>query len=226
LDVAAPVSSVVDASASASLALVPRGKDGRVAGLKALATAARGCTACPLWQPATQTVFGEGPAGAPFMLVGEQPGDSEDREGRPFVGPAGGLLDKALVEAGIDRQAVYVTNAVKHFSFVVRGKKRIHQKPKGREVLACKGWFAAEIEAVRPQLIVCMGATAAQAVLGPTFRLTKARGEIRGSAPGIMATYHPSALLRAPDPESRRQMYADFVADLRAAARHVARLTR
>jgi uracil-DNA glycosylase family protein len=219
------VSTVVDASASASLAFVPPSKGGRPPGLKALATAARGCKACPLWQPATQTVFGEGPAGAAFMLVGEQPGDSEDREGRPFVGPAGGLLDKALVEAGIDRQAVYVTNAVKHFSFVVRGKKRIHQKPKGREVLACKGWFAAEIQAVQPRLIVCMGATAAQAVLGPAFRLTKARGEIQGSAPALMATYHPSALLRAPDPASRRQMYADFVADLRAAARHVAWLT-
>jgi DNA polymerase len=197
-----------------------------VAPLEELAAAARGCTACPLWKPATQTVFGEGPAGAPFMLVGEQPGDSEDRAGRPFVGPAGGLLDKALAEAKIERGQVYVTNVVKHFSFVVRGKKRIHQKPKGREVLACKGWFAAEIEAVGPRLIVCLGATAAQAVLGPKFRLTKARGEVLrplGEAPAIMATYHPSALLRAPDPDTRRQMYADFVKDLKGAALYLKR---
>jgi len=197
-----------------------------VASLEALATAARRCKACPLWEPATQTVFGEGPAGAPFMLVGEQPGDREDLAGRPFVGPAGGLLDRALAEAGIDRSAVYVTNAVKHFSFEVRGNKRIHHKPRGREVKACKGWLAAEIEVVAPRLVVCLGATAAQALFGPAFRLTRARGKVQPAAdggPALLATYHPSALLRAPDEKSRRAMYGDLVADLRAAARHVTR---
>jgi uracil-DNA glycosylase len=211
---------------SASSALVPRGPRGEVAPLDELAIAARRCTACPLWQPATQTVFGEGPAGAAFMLVGEQPGDREDLAGRPFVGPAGGLLDRALAEAGIDRERVYVTNAVKHFSFVVRGGKRIHQKPKGREVKACQGWLAAEIEAVSPRLVVCLGATAAQALLGPAFRLTQSRGKVQPGAdggPSFLATYHPSALLRAPDEASRRAMLADLVADLRAAARFVAR---
>ena len=217
--------SLLDASGSASRPLVPRDPGGHLAPLPEIALAARRCTACPLWQPATQTVFGEGPAGAPFMLVGEQPGDSEDRAGKPFVGPAGGLLDRALGEAGIDRQRVYVTNAVKHFNFVVSGKKRIHQKPKGRDVLACRGWLTAEVEAVAPRLIICLGATAAQALLGPKFRLTKARGQLQRpqpDAPPLMATYHPSALLRAPDPASRHRMFAELVTDLRGAAAYVA----
>jgi uracil-DNA glycosylase len=216
----APAHVAVD---SASNAFVPRGPDGRPAPLPALALAAGQCRACPLWRPATQTVFGEGPTGAALMLVGEQPGDAEDRAGRPFVGPAGGLLDRALAEAGIARPEVYVTNAVKHFSFVPQGKKRIHQKPKGREVKACQGWLAAEIDVVRPRLIVCLGATAAQALLGAKFRLTQSRGQIAGEAGGrpVMATYHPSALLRAPDAEARRQMYQGLVADLRLALQHV-----
>jgi DNA polymerase len=147
------------------------------------------------------------------------------------VGPAGGLLDKALAEAGIARAEVYVTNAVKHFSFVVKGKRRLHQKPKGREVKACKGWLAAEVEVVRPGLIICLGATAAQALLGPQFRLTQERGKVlrgrdsaaTGAVPAVMATYHPSALLRAPDPESRRAMYAELVADLGAARAYLPR---
>jgi DNA polymerase len=215
----------LDPSDSASAPLVPRGAGGRVAPLEELAIAARRCRACPLWKPATQTVFGEGPAGAPFMLVGEQPGDREDVVGRPFVGPAGGLLDRALAEAGIDRGQVYVTNAVKHFSFVLKGQKRIHQKPKGREVKACKGWLAAEIEVVRPRLVVCLGATAAQALLGSAFRLTQARGKVQPAAedgPAFLATYHPSALLRAPDEEARHRMFGELVDDLRAAARYVA----
>jgi uracil-DNA glycosylase family protein len=209
------------ASDSPSARLVPRAKDGHVAPLPKLAVAARRCTACPLWEPATQTVFGEGPAGAALMLVGEQPGDAEDREGHPFVGPAGGLLDRALAEAGVGRGDVYVTNAVKHFSFIVRGKKRIHQKPKGREVKACKGWLAAEVEAVQPRLIVCLGATAAQALLGAQFRLTQARGRVLPGEPPVLATYHPSALLRAPDPEARHAMFGELVADLKAALAYV-----
>jgi uracil-DNA glycosylase family protein len=199
---------------------VPRDRAGRVASLPVLAAAARGCHACPLWKPATQTVFGEGPSPAPFMLVGEQPGDSEDRAGRPFVGPAGALLDRALAEAGITRDEVYLTNAVKHFSFTMRGQKRLHQKPKAREVKACKGWLAAELEVVRPRLIVCLGATAAQAILGPRFLLTKARGEIlhpTAGAPPVLATYHPSAVLRAPDSERRHELHTALVADLRTA---------
>jgi uracil-DNA glycosylase family protein len=214
----------LDPADSASAPLVPRGPRGRVAPLEELAIAARRCQACPLWAPATQTVFGEGPAAAPFMLVGEQPGDREDLAGRPFVGPAGGLLDRALAEAGIDRSAVYVTNAVKHFSFALRGNKRIHQKPKGREVKACQGWLAAEIEAVAPRLVVCLGATAAQAFFGAAFRLTRERGKVQppaGAGPALLATYHPSALLRAPDEKSRRALHGDLVADLRAAARYV-----
>jgi DNA polymerase len=155
------------------------------------------------------------------MMVGEQPGDREDREGRPFVGPAGGLLDKALAEAGIDRAQVYVTNAVKHFKFELKGQKRIHQKPKGREVKACKGWLAAEIEVVKPRLVVCLGATAAQALLGPAFRLTQSRGQVQPGEPAYLATYHPSALLRAPDHEARERMFGELVADLRAARRFI-----
>jgi uracil-DNA glycosylase family protein len=216
----------LDAADSASAPLVPRASGGRPPSVARLANAASGCHACPLGlQPGvTQTVFGEGPAPAPLMLVGEQPGDREDRAGHPFVGPAGAILDRALEAAGIDRKTVYVTNAVKHFSFIERGPRRIHQKPKGREIKACKGWLVAEIQVVKPQLIVCLGATAAQALLGPAFRLTKARGKVvEGDGQAVLATYHPSALLRAPDEEARAAMQKDLVADLKVAARYLAR---
>lgn len=188
--------------------------------LKALREAARNCRGCPLYQNATQTVFGEGDAHAPLMLVGETPGDREDIEGKPFVGPAGALLDRCLVEAGIDRDIVYVTNAVKHFKWEPRGKRRIHKKPSAREQAACRPWFDAEIEAVKPQLVVCLGATAAQSLLGRAFRVTQDRGKVL-NAPGlppILATVHPSSILRAPDDEARHEARAGFVADLRKAA--------
>jgi uracil-DNA glycosylase family protein len=213
----------MDASDSASAPLVPR-SEGRPPSLVHLTRAASRCRACPLGELASQTVFGEGPAPASMMLVGEQPGDREDREGRPFVGPAGGILDRALREAGIDRRTVYLTNAVKHFSFVPRGPRRIHQTPKGREIKACKGWLAAEIEVVAPQLIVCLGATAAKALLGSDFRLTRQRGQIiERDGATFLATFHPSALLRAPDEAARAQLEADLVADLSAAVRYLAR---
>ncbi|BDG08147.1 UdgX family uracil-DNA binding protein [Anaeromyxobacter paludicola] len=184
--------------------------------LPALRAAAAGCRACDLGARATQTVFGEGPRDAAVMLVGEQPGDAEDLSGRPFVGPAGRLLDEALAEAGLDRRRVYVTNAVKHFKWEARGKKRIHQKPDAGEIRACRPWFEAELAAVRPRALVLLGATAAQSVLGRAFRVTQHRGELLPSplAPIVLATLHPSAILRAPDPEARRRERARFVADL------------
>jgi uracil-DNA glycosylase len=187
--------------------------------LPALREAATGCRACPLWRTATQTVFGEGLKRADLMLVGEQPGDREDREGRPFVGPAGRLLDEALAEAGIDRSRAYVTNVVKHFKWVAKGKRRIHAKPSWSEVAACRPWLDAELEAVRPEVLVCLGATAAQALLGRTFRVTKERGVDVDSelAPHVLATIHPSAILRG-QPEDRQRELAAFVADLRVAA--------
>jgi uracil-DNA glycosylase family protein len=187
--------------------------------LVTLREAAADCRACPLWKVGTQTVFGEGPRGADLMLVGEQPGDREDREGRPFVGPAGRLLDQALEEAGIDRTRVYVTNAVKHFKWTARGKRRIHAKPNWSEVAACRPWLDSELEVVRPDVLVCLGATAAQALLGRTFRVTKQRGEPVESdlAPHVLATIHPSAILRG-DPESRKSELAGFVKDLEVAA--------
>jgi DNA polymerase len=181
---------------------------------------ARGCRACELWRNATQTVFGEGPRRARVLIVGEQPGNSEDLEGAPFVGPAGRLLDRGLVEAGIDRETVYVTNVVKHFKWrrAPSGKRRIHQKPDRGEVEACRPWLEAEVARVRPELIVCLGATAAQALLGRTFRVTRQHGEVLPSDLGpILATVHPSAILRAPD-DVRDETYAGFVEDLRAAA--------
>ncbi len=191
--------------------------------LTSLRKAAARCEGCPLYKQATQTVFGEGPRGAKMILVGEQPGDREDMEGKPFVGPAGRLLDQCLGEAGIDRDAVYVTNAVKHFKWEPRGKRRIHKKPSLREIAACRPWFDAELAAVKPELIVCLGATAAQALLGSTFRVTQHRGEVLTAAklPPVLATLHPSSILRAPDDASRHQAHAEFVKDLRTAAAFV-----
>jgi uracil-DNA glycosylase len=179
------------------------------------------CTACHLYKHATQTVFGEGPNGAPIMLVGEQPGDYEDVAGKPFVGPAGKIMDQALEEAGIDRSDVYVTNAVKHFKWEPRGKRRIHKKPNSREIAACRPWLEAELRLVKPTLLVCLGATAAQAIFGPSFRVTRERGKVLSSkfAPKVLATVHPSSLLRQPDEESRQREYKRFVLDLRAAVR-------
>jgi uracil-DNA glycosylase len=182
-----------------------------------LRAAAATCRACDLWKRGTQTVFGEGSGKPRVMFVGEQPGDQEDIQGRPFVGPAGKILDKALVEAGIDRNDVYVTNAVKHFKWEPRGKRRIHKKPNSIEITACKPWIEAEIEVVHPHVIVCLGATAAQALLGREFKVSTQRGVWVPSplAPFVMATVHPSSLLRAPDEETRRLETRRFVADLK-----------
>ena len=187
--------------------------------LEALREAARGCRACPLWRTGTQTVFGEGDERARAMLVGEQPGDKEDLEGRPFVGPAGRLLDQALEEAGIDRSQAYVTNVVKHFKWTPRGKRRIHAKPNWSEIAACRPWLDAELAVVRPDVLVCLGATAAQALLGRQFRVTRQRGRPVESAlaPVAVATIHPSAILRV-DGVDREAEYAAFVDDLRVAA--------
>jgi DNA polymerase len=188
-----------------------------------LRAAAAPCRACPIGELGTQTVFGEGAPGAAVMLVGEQPGNEEDRAGRPFVGPAGKLLDRALAAAGIDRRRTYVTNVVKHFKWVARGKRRIHQKPTAREVAACRPWLDAEITLVRPQVIVCLGATAAQALIGRDFRVSRQRGQFVPSplAPHVMATVHPSSILRAPEDETRRTAMEGFVNDLRRVARVV-----
>lgn len=182
--------------------------------------AAAGCRACDLWKNATRTVFGEGRKGAKLMLIGEQPGNDEDLSGMPFVGPSGQLLDRALADAGIDRDEAYVTNVVKHFKWEPRGKRRIHKKPNTTEMTACRPWLEAEIAVVRPKLIVCLGATAAQWLLGRTFRVSVDRGKVRKTEFGIdaIATVHPSSLLRAPDEETRRRDYARFVADLRIVA--------
>ncbi|TMD03815.1 MAG: UdgX family uracil-DNA binding protein [Chloroflexi bacterium] len=181
-----------------------------------LAQAAASCQACDLWQDATQTVFGEGPAGAQLMLVGEQPGDKEDLAGQPFVGPAGQLLDEGLAAAGIDRQSVYVTNAVKHFKWRKQGKRRLHEKPNAREVSACRPWLEAEIRAVRPRAVVCLGATAAQALIGRDFKVTRERGKLleRPGLPPLVATVHPSSILRAPDAASRHSAMEAFIKDL------------
>jgi uracil-DNA glycosylase len=183
--------------------------------------AAADCRACNLWKRGTQTVFGEGARGAQLMLVGEQPGDAEDLSGRPFVGPAGKLLDRALEEAGIDRAQVYVTNVVKHFKWEPRGKRRIHKKPNGGEIAACRPWLDVEIALVKPRVIVGLGATAAQALLGRQFKVSTGRGQFVPSplAPFVLATVHPSSLLRAPDADIRRRETARFVDDLRTAAR-------
>src|SRR5436305_12560014 len=188
--------------------------------LKAFRDAAADCQACDLWERGTQTVFGEGARGAEVLLVGEQPGNEEDLAGKPFVGPAGRLLDDALLEAGIDRAKTYVTNVVKHFKWEPRGKRRIHKKPNAREVSACRPWLEAEISLLKPKVIVCLGATAAQALLGPQFKVTKQRGQFIEStlAPYIMATVHPSSILRAPDEETRHDEKRKFIDDLKKVA--------
>jgi uracil-DNA glycosylase family protein len=184
--------------------------------LPSLQLASKKCEGCDLYKLGTQTVFGEGAAHARVMFVGEQPGDKEDLSGKPFVGPAGALLDKAMVEAGIDRKQVYVTNAVKHFKWEPRGKRRIHKKPSSLEITACRPWLDAEIDVVRPAVIVCLGATAAQAMLGKTFKVTQRRGEIiEQEGQVFVATVHPSSILRAPDEESRHEEMERFVADLK-----------
>jgi len=188
--------------------------------LETLREEASGCRACPLWKDATQTVFGEGPQHAPAMLVGEQPGDKEDLAGKPFVGPAGLMLDRALQEAGIDRKKVYVTNAVKHFKFLPRGKIRLHQKPTTPEIKACRQWYERELASIKPALVVAMGATAAQSVFGKITPINKTRGRPIDLADGIKAlvTVHPSYLLRLPDAEAKAREYARFVEDLKIAA--------
>lgn len=188
--------------------------------LEKLREAASHCKACDLWKLGTQTVFGEGSRHAKVMFVGEQPGDQEDRQGKPFVGPAGRVLDKALEIAGIDRNDVYVTNAVKHFKWEPRGKRRIHKKPRQLEITACRPWLEAEIAVTKPEVLVCLGATAAQSLLGPKFKVTERRGEAMPSmlAPYIVATVHPSSILRAPDEAARQQAMTDFVNDMRTIA--------
>jgi DNA polymerase len=188
--------------------------------LPGLREAAAGCRACDLWERGTQTVFGEGAGGATVMFIGEQPGDSEDLQGRPFVGPAGRLLDTALERASIDRRNVYVTNAVKHFKWKPAGKKRLHQKPNAAEISACRPWLDAEIAVVKPRLVVCLGATAAQAIFGSSFRVSVDRGRLFQVAGigDVMATVHPSSILRAPDDETREAEMTAFVEDLRKVA--------
>ena len=209
------MTSKVDPSETAAPLVPPRPT------LPRLRAAAAGCRACDLWERGTQTVFGEGARQASVMLVGEQPGDREDLEGRPFVGPAGRLLDVCLERAGIDRGDAYVTNVVKHFKWEPRGKKRIHQKPNSSEIAACRPWLDAEIAVVRPRALVCLGATAAQALLGRAFRVTQNRGRFIPSslAPLVTATVHPSSILRAPDDAARHAETDKFVRDLAVVAK-------
>jgi uracil-DNA glycosylase family protein len=204
---------------NSAIALVPPSQS--VTKVREAATA---CQACDLWRTGTQTVFGEGDEQAEVMLIGEQPGDQEDRVGRPFVGPAGQLLDRALVEAGIDRDRTYVTNVVKHFKWVAKGKRRIHQKPDAREITACRPWLEAEISLIKPRVIVCLGATAAQTLLGKDFRVTRQRGEFVESpfAPSVIATVHPSSILRIPDEAARSAAMQRFIEDLKRVATHLA----
>jgi len=196
--------------------------------LESVRAAAANCRACDLYKRGSQTVFGEGPQRAQIMMVGEQPGDAEDIAGHPFVGPAGRLLDRALEEAGIDRAVVYVTNVVKHFKWEPRGKRRIHAKPNGAEIAACRPWLETEIALVKPRILVCLGATAAQALLGRAFKVSKQRGEFVSSslAPRVTATVHPSSILRAPDDESRRTEMQRFVEDLKRVGAELERVPR
>ena len=191
--------------------------------LTSLRRAAKNCEGCGLYKTATQTVFGEGKASAKVLMVGEQPGDREDRTGHPFVGPAGKLLDAALEEAGLDRDLIYVTNAVKHFKWRPRGKRRLHEKPKAGEIDACYPWLEAELDVIKPEVIICLGATAAQMLLGRNFRVTKQRGQWVESKydAKVMATVHPSSILRAPDENERERQYREFVSDLKFAAREI-----
>jgi DNA polymerase len=204
---------------STAAALIPQD-----AGLQQLREIAAGCQACDLWKRGTQTVFGAGTRNARVVLVGEQPGNEEDLSGQPFVGPAGRLLDKSLEAAGIDRDLTYVTNVVKHFKWEPRGKRRIHAKPNAAEISACFPWLEAELRAVKPALVVCLGATAAQAILGKSFRVTQQRGLILPAAiaPNVLATVHPSSILRAPDEEARARETSRFIEDLRVGARFIA----
>ncbi|PYR59165.1 MAG: uracil-DNA glycosylase [Acidobacteria bacterium] len=204
--------------ASSAAPIVPAAAD-----LDGLASAAVACTACELYKNATQVVFGRGPAAAQIVLVGEQPGDQEDVQGAPFVGPAGEVLDRALAEIGLDRRSVYITNIVKHFKWEPRGKRRIHQTPRANEIQACRPWPEAELTVVKPRVIVCLGSTAAQALIGPQFRITRSRGQFYPSrwAPWIMATYHPSAVLRAEDPAGADAVYRWLADDLKEAARRI-----
>jgi len=204
-----------DTDQTTAAPLVPKDAE-----LDELREAAAECTGCPLFRNATQTVFGEGPERAEIMFVGEQPGDSEDLAGHPFVGPAGKLLDRCLKAAGVDRSRAYVTNAVKHFKWVPRGTRRIHSKPNSMEIAACFPWLEAEIAAIKPRIVVALGATAAQALFGRTFRVTRERGRLIPSrfAPYAMATVHPSSLLRAPDEETRHREMALFIEDLKKIA--------
>ncbi len=192
--------------------------------LQGLEKLSKNCKACNLWRRGTQTVFGEGKPDSTVMFVGEVPGDQEDRAGKPFVGPAGQLLDRAFIEAGIDRNKVYVTNAVKHFNWEPRGKRRIHKKPNAAEIVACRPWLDAEIARLRPRAIVCLGATASQALLGKQFRVTQHRGEFLDSplAPYVTASVHPSSILRAPDEDTRREEMQRFIADLKKVAKILA----
>jgi DNA polymerase len=188
---------------------------------RTLREAVQKCEGCALYVHATQAVFGEGPNSAQIVFIGEQPGDEEDRQGHPFIGPSGKLLDRALGEAGIDRALVYVTNAVKHFKFEERGKRRLHKKPSGLEIRACQPWLEAELNLIQPQIIVCLGATAALSIFGGTYRVTKERGQfVRNSwAPHVTSTVHPSSILRAPDEAQRHLEYERFVADLKKVQR-------
>lgn len=214
-----PIGTVLESTAAPPRSAAPFVPD--TTSLKKLSAAAHECTGCDLYKNATQVVFGEGPQQARVMFVGEQPGDQEDRQGAPFVGPAGALLDKALEDAGIPRSDVYVTNAVKHFSWEPRGKRRIHKKPRASEIRACRPWLEAELRAVKPVVLVCLGASAAQAVLGPQFKLMQNRGQAQTSALSerVIATIHPSAVLRAPDSEGRRAAYEMLVSDLKVVAK-------
>lgn len=209
-----------DAVPTAAPFLPPR------ATLPKLREAAAGCKGCNLWKLGTQTVFGGGAPHARVIFVGEQPGDQEDKAGKPFVGPAGRILDKALVEAGIDRDEVYVTNAVKHFKWEPRGKRRIHKKPNQLEIHACRPWLESEVSVIKPEVIVCLGATAAQSLLGKSFKVTERRGELipHELAPYVIATVHPSSILRAPDNERRKEEMARFIQDLKEVAAALKRL--
>ena len=191
--------------------------------IRKLTDAVQQCTACDLWEKATQAVFGEGPPKASVMFVGEQPGDQEDLQGRPFVGPTGQMLDDALAEVGIPREAVYVTNAVKHFRWEPRGKKRLHKPPSLLQMKACFPWLQEELRLVKPKAVVCLGATAAKSLLGPAFRITTQRGEVYETphAPWVLATYHPAAIVRMPDPDKRREARALFHEDLEKVARRL-----